>query len=203
VEGVPLLLRQPRALLRLDGDDPSPLASPVDPSERTEDDPGAPDGGIALLGSPLGAGNGVRLSEAAWLAHDGWLGHEHVPGGNVHGDPGLFPWARLVTLSGNKPKPPKPLPLTVDGVLGVDTIRRWQTVLNALGAKPKLAADGKLGPATWAAVQRWLGHTPANGVPGRDTIRDLERHLGVTVDGTLGRDTVRALQRWLNAQPAK
>jgi hypothetical protein len=62
-----------RDLLRLDGDDPSPLASPVDPSERTEDDPGAPEGALALVGAdgPLGSGNGVRFSERQWLDWDG------------------------------------------------------------------------------------------------------------------------------------
>jgi lysozyme family protein len=44
----------------------------------------------------------------------------------------------------------------------------------------------------------WLGVTPANGVPGRDTIRALQRKVGSPADGILGADTIRALQRWLN-----
>jgi peptidoglycan hydrolase-like protein with peptidoglycan-binding domain len=152
-----------------------------------------------FLPYPASYGNSaVRMGQQQWVNFNGWAGHQHAAS-NDHGDPGAFPFARMIKLAAQPTGD-----LTVDGVLGAATIRRWQTVLNALGAKPKLAADGKLGPATWAAVQRWLGHTPANGVPGRDTIRDLERELGVAVvDGTLGRDTVRALQRWLNAQPTK
>lgn len=118
----------------------------------------------------------------------------------------LAAYAKLLDgkpLPHDPPKPPGPRPLVVDGVLGVDTVRRWQTVLNTLGARPALATDGQLGPATWAAAQHWLGHTPVNGTPGRDTIRDLQRRLHVTADGLLGRDTVRALQRFLNAQTAK
>jgi hypothetical protein len=114
--------------------------------------------------------------------------------------------AAYAKLLDGKPLPTSPTSggLTVDGVLGADTIRRWQTVLNTLGAKPHLTTDGKLGPATWTAVDNWLGVTPANGVPGSDTVRALQRELGVpTVSGLLGRDTVRALQRFLNAQPAK
>lgn len=36
-----------------------------------------------------GANNGVRLSEPAWNAYAGWLGHEHAPE-NLHGDPGAL-----------------------------------------------------------------------------------------------------------------
>lgn len=34
-----------------------------------------------------GLSNGVRLSGALWMNYQGHLGHQHVPGGNVHGDP--------------------------------------------------------------------------------------------------------------------
>jgi hypothetical protein len=199
----------PRPLFRAEAAEPSPLASPVDPSERTEDDPGAPEGALEMVGTdgPLGSGNGVRLSEATWLGWDGWAGHQHVPGGNVHGDPGLFPWARLLAVAGqqppNPPNPPGPRPLVVDGTLGVDTVRRWQSYLNAHGAKPRLDVDGGLGPRTWAAVDVWLGVTPANGIPGHDTIRALQRKVGTTADGILGPATIKALQKYLNAHPAK
>jgi hypothetical protein len=44
---------------------------------------------------PKGASNTVRLSQAAWDVYTGWCGHQHVPE-NVHGDPGAFPWARMM-----------------------------------------------------------------------------------------------------------
>lgn len=39
--------------------------------------------------------NTVRLSGSAFDTYSGWLGHQHVPE-NVHGDPGAFPWARMM-----------------------------------------------------------------------------------------------------------
>jgi hypothetical protein len=45
-----------------------------------------------------GAANGVRLNYADWDRYVGWLGHAHVPE-NLHGDPGAFPWARMMTLA--------------------------------------------------------------------------------------------------------
>lgn len=49
-------------------------------------------------GNPSSYGNSpVRMSVATFQGWTGWLGHEHVPE-NLHGDPGLFPWARLVSL---------------------------------------------------------------------------------------------------------
>ncbi len=43
--------------------------------------------------------NGVRLSDAAWMKYSGHCGHQHVPSGNVHGDPGLFPMAAILTAA--------------------------------------------------------------------------------------------------------
>jgi hypothetical protein len=53
--------------------------------------------------------NGVRLSQATWDTYTGWLGHQHVPE-NDHGDPGAFPWARLMELTSTEDD----LPLTDD-----------------------------------------------------------------------------------------
>lgn len=46
---------------------------------------------------PRGVTNTVRLSGAAFDTYTGWLGHQHVPE-NVHGDPGAFPWDRMMQL---------------------------------------------------------------------------------------------------------
>ncbi|MFD0351786.1 hypothetical protein ACFQ0M_48185 [Kitasatospora aburaviensis] len=45
-----------------------------------------------------GAGNGVRMSFAAWNAFRGWAGHQHVPE-NDHGDPGNIAFATLISLA--------------------------------------------------------------------------------------------------------
>lgn len=44
-----------------------------------------------------GKTNTVRLSGATFDDYSGWLGHQHVPE-NSHGDPGAFPWARMIRL---------------------------------------------------------------------------------------------------------
>jgi hypothetical protein len=44
-----------------------------------------------------GVTNDVRMSGSAFDNWSGWLGHQHVPE-NVHGDPGAFPWARMMAL---------------------------------------------------------------------------------------------------------
>jgi len=44
-----------------------------------------------------GVTNTVRLSGTAFDNYSGWLGHQHVPE-NVHGDPGSFPWDRMIRL---------------------------------------------------------------------------------------------------------
>ncbi|MDX2731186.1 hypothetical protein [Streptomyces sp. PA03-2a] len=46
-----------------------------------------------------GTGNGVRMSNAEWLAFKGHCGHQHVPSGNLHGDPGAFPMAAILTAA--------------------------------------------------------------------------------------------------------
>lgn len=55
---------------------------------------------------PAGPSNTVRLSGSAFDNFSGWVGHENVPE-NVHGDPGLFPWARMLALV-RKPTPKPP-----------------------------------------------------------------------------------------------
>lgn len=51
----------------------------------------------ASYGAASGTNN-VRMSGSAFDTYSGWLGHQHVPE-NVHGDPGAFPWARMIRLA--------------------------------------------------------------------------------------------------------
>lgn len=44
-----------------------------------------------------GKTNKVRMPGAEFDNYSGWLGHQHVPE-NAHGDPGLFPWNRMMTI---------------------------------------------------------------------------------------------------------
>ena len=61
-----------------------------------------------------GSDNGVRLAGSTFDHYSGWLGHQHVPE-NVHGDPGAFPWARMIATA--KPAAaPRPLPSLIGGI---------------------------------------------------------------------------------------
>jgi hypothetical protein len=63
----------------------------------------------------------------------------------------------------------------------------------------QLVVDGKLGPLTIRAIQRWVG-TTQNGVLGSPTIKALQRKVGVGPDGAIGPLTVRALQVRIGAR---
>ena len=56
-------------------------------------------------GVPLSSG--VSMSDAKWLAFKGHCGHQHVPSGNVHGDPGAFPMAAILTAASGGTTPPQ------------------------------------------------------------------------------------------------
>jgi len=58
----------------------------------------------------------------------------------------------------------------------------------------KLVVDGKKGPATRAAIERWVGGS-VNSSIGRADTRLLERKIGGSVNGSLSRADVKKLQR--------
>lgn len=137
-----------------------------------------------------GTSNGVRLSDAAFDTYSGWLGHQHVPQ-NDHGDPGLFPWERLVALAGNPPQPkPKPKPSfpsfplpagwyfgpengpkeSVSGYHGHgDDLKTWQTQMKTRGWQ--IDADGLYGPNVMKVASQF------------------QKEKGFTVDGLIGKQT--------------
>ena len=75
-----------------------------------------------------GTSNGVRMSFNAWNGFKGHCGHQHVPE-NLHGDPGTFPMAAILSAaSGTNPPQEDDMPtanevakavLTFDGVIVV------------------------------------------------------------------------------------
>jgi len=150
-----------------------------------------------------GKGNGTRLSRASFASYRGVLGHQHVPD-NDHGDPGDLPIAKILGAHRDTPQPSRGITrppvvapvkptsgtLTVDGKLGPATYRalqRWAGV----------TADGVMGPATRKAVQRKVG-VPADGVWGPQTWRAIQRTVGSPADGIPGPNTWRAIQSYLN-----
>src|SRR5882672_2916318 len=62
---------------------------------------------------PRGGTNKVRLTNAEFDVYTGWLGHQHVPQ-NDHGDPGAFPWARMMRLVGGGSMATDITPASVD-----------------------------------------------------------------------------------------
>ena len=83
----------------------------------------------------------------------------------------------------------------------------------------KLVVDGKQGPATRRAIERWVGGSvngslsradkrllekkvggSVNGSYSRDDVRKLQRLVGARADGSWGPLTTKALQRYLNAR---
>lgn len=86
--------------------------------------------GVAFKAYPSSYGaNGVRMTDTQWLAFTGHCGHQHVPSGNTHGDPGAFPMTAILNAAqGGTTPPPReddmPTPaevakavLTYDGVI--------------------------------------------------------------------------------------
>jgi peptidoglycan hydrolase-like protein with peptidoglycan-binding domain len=69
----------------------------------------------------------------------------------------------------------------------------------AIPSHAKLEVDGRMGPKTVKAIQRWVG-TTRNGVFGVSTVKALQRKVGVRADGALGPRTVRALQGKIGAR---
>lgn len=110
------------------------------------------------------------------------------------------------------PAAPSVPQIAVDGVIGRDTVRRWQQVMGTkvdgvisnqvnVNYRPALIAVNHNKPYGLSqlvkAVQRRLGVT-VDGLLGPATIRAIQRRLGVAVDGILGRETAKALQQRLN-----
>ena len=99
--------------------------------------------------------------------------------------------AKLPAPKSAAKKPAKINPrLSVDGKLGPATYKALQRHVG-------VTADGKFGPATKRAMQRWLKVT-ADGIVGRNTVKALQRKVGATPDGIWGSGTTKALQRYLN-----
>lgn len=102
-----------------------------------------------------GANNGVRMTLAQWLAFTGWCGHMHVIE-NLHGDPGAFPFARVIAMAKQllAPAPaPAPTPTPKDGVMHV-LVRQKD--------KPEVWASNGIhryhlpNPAALAVHQAWM-----------------------------------------------
>jgi cell wall-associated NlpC family hydrolase len=78
----------------------------------------------------------------------------------------------------------------VDRIYGKHTKRAVKRFQRRHG----LAADGVVGPATWAALKRARGRSSTGARAGRGTVRALQRALGIAADGIFGPGTYRAVK---------
>lgn len=83
---------------------------------------------------------------------------------------------------------------TVVGQVSAIVTNTVTAVKKSTATPGKLVVDGRLGPSTYSAIQKWVG-TKQDGIWGPATRKALQKKLGVTADGIVGRGTVRALQR--------
>lgn len=96
--------------------------------------------------------------------------------------------------------------IKVDGRLGRNTWKAWQTALKA-GHGFRGIIDGRPGKMTWTAIQESTGKHytgKIDGIPGPLTRKAVQAHLKdlgyytMSIDGIWGRGTISALQRSLN-----
>lgn len=113
-----------------------------------------------------GTNNGVRMSNSEWLAFKGHCGHQHVPSGNVHGDPGAFPIDRILTAAKNGPSS---TPDEEDPMAGITKADIYDAVWSTdKVSAPSDAPDIKTNP-TWQP-QSFLRDTNIR-------VRSLEKQL--------------------------
>lgn len=70
--------------------------------------------GVTWVSYPASYGDTrIRLSAGQWIAYEGVLGHQHVPG-NSHGDPGILNIGRILYLANGGQPVTAPLPVVVE-----------------------------------------------------------------------------------------
>lgn len=125
----------------------------------------------ARLATSYAAANaaGFRFSVTEFLAYDGLLGHQHVPG-NTHWDPGAFRWDLLVrAISGANIRAVwintykgHPFEYRPDDVGSRFAVNYWQIKFQALD--PTYTFDpGTADSAFWIQCRRWGGRVDGIG----------------------------------------
>jgi hypothetical protein len=88
---------------------------------------------------------GFRMTPAEWDAYDGVCGHQHIPEGNVHWDPGALNWGALLEEA----------EMALSKGAGGPAVTTFQIALlnHDPDALPRFGSDGDFGNETVAAVQ--------------------------------------------------
>ncbi|MFE7233889.1 peptidoglycan-binding protein [Streptomyces sp. NPDC057596] len=148
-----------------------------------------------------GSGNGVRMSFAQWNGYRGHCGHQHVPE-NLHGDPGAFPIATILTAAKGASEPaapstppktaPAPQPQPAPAVpkfpgrdffkpgqsnkyvtqLGQQLVKKGYGKHYAVGPGPRWGEADRRNVEAFQRAQKWTG-SDADGYPGPETWRRL------------------------------
>ncbi|MDQ1482892.1 MAG: resuscitation-promoting factor RpfA [Actinomycetota bacterium] len=147
-------------------------------------------GGNWAINTGNGYFGGLQFSTSTWRAFGGGA---YAPTANKANKATQILIAQRVLVKqgpGAWPVCSKRAGLTRANGAGAVTVSRSKprVAINA-----KLVVDGKMGPMTVRAIQRWVG-VPQNGVFGSTTKKALQRKLGVPADGAIGPRTLRALQ---------
>lgn len=123
----------------------------------------------AFMAYPRLAGSN-RMTDAQFDTYSGWLGHQHVPQ-NDHGDPGAFPWARLVAIAVADIEEDNVTPADVQALAAAV----WNyPVTQAWDGKPNEAKDVLSSAQRYAIEGGWGGIRPdGNGSPGTGTLARL------------------------------
>lgn len=120
-----------------------------------------------------GIANGVRMTNNQWLNFKGHCGHQHVPSGNVHGDPGAFPMAAILAAAST----PSDGGTTLSGMSASDVFKAvWATDAVTAPADAPDAATNK----TWQP-QSYLKDTNARVRQLEKDIADLKDALGAAL----------------------
>ena len=123
----------------------------------------------------------VRMGGYQWDEYAGFLGHQHVPE-NSHGDPGLFPWQRMMRLLDRVPKPAPvapPFPLRKGEFFGFGGVRSGHGLLNF---------QRRMYNRGWTTINRNDKFTERTDV----IVREFQDEKNLTVDGKVGPKTWKA-----------
>ncbi|MFF5445501.1 hypothetical protein [Streptomyces sp. NPDC012888] len=161
--------------------------------------------------SSYGSRNGQRMSLAEWAVFKGHCGHQHVPDGNDHGDPGNMDMLRVIQYAKElvpggqppttppTPQPSKPVvdlskliaaakadPPKTGTPVSYSGVKVVEAALAAEGHLARHLVDGHFGTATRSAYSAWqrrLGYAgaDADGIPGLASLTALGKKRGFNV----------------------
>ena len=142
-----------------------------------------------------GTNNGVRMSAAKWESFTGHCGHQHVPE-NLHGDPGLFPMAAILTAASGGTTPPQ----EDDVALTTDDINKVAAAVFAKLLKTDDVLTAPTDASDYATNKFWTWQTHIQDVTNR--VRDLGKKVDALPAVELTDQQIATLASAVGANPA-